>query len=1121
MGKSDINKYIALLSKPKINKLNLITEVLSELSFEELQSFKRKTPVLFQGLLKVSYLKRNSFADFFTKGRVLWTNTTDIFGALTFIILNNAKDINHYIQLKEQLDLATATQHYNESYSLLNQIEKEVSVSMTCTYYLLKLTRLDKGITVSTQLYNKICKENNILSYISNIAFKSSPIDLPFEPEIEGRYRALQGDEETCDFFTAFAFPFKRTKGERWMRLLLYTSLIDIYEGVLFQLSCLTADELKKDHLKRLICELAGIIKDKRIQRLYTLVNIGASLPSFWNSSEERELIEKYYAQDYTYVLKKSQEYLKKNPLEATIIDIFYKSCIKLDQKPKDLYPEDSLAGRIHYLYQLSLKNDDISEAGRVLLRSTCIAWYQIPSLRQIYQVVSDIERTRKGSIYKNYWRFSLVPEIRDATFFSDVHTAIDYLVTAGYSKVQSSQVEILEQKREDCFNQTYRLLYGFSDSDIPIYCEEIENKEHTPIITGCITSQLFDRLMVSNHFAEAISLYVKCILNNPNVNVFIDKQMIARVMTDTEDARISNQLELAVFYTMIGAEVYKRYLAYKRFLKSIKHRRISEINDINTPELLYFVGKVADRNVLTLHVLEFDKEEDVTNERIELCKRVFKITNEKSYSDEITSLIKEQEVMALAQQVNDSKIHVDVQSLINSGLSNEKLLFDTYSSIDDNLEMYEQKNLEETLDYILKLSENERKTVIIKYELPSVKYKKMLFQQMFLSIRDKFLFDPIYGLDKYLSARIRHGTLITQLRNHFLTHSLVTNKKEGGDYQRINPWTQYNNTTIPESVKEAINERMLQFTIWLDEQLKSIKDERIQIKTERNDGYVNGLFDYSHDLMASMIDELESNGFDSFEAFVHSAIDLLWRWTNQVLESTRKFFQLYEKIVVEEMTKLQSDVVSLMDGSTSLITKFKAAITDCRTEFQSDISVVTSWFKPEQSNVRFFTIQQAVDTSLSVINKINQNALSFNSIIIKDKNKYSGEYFNAIHDIFHDMMNNILGYEAKRPNLRGKGSIIIYNTDGRLYIDVSNPLDKTDIQELKQIVDNQKNIPTLIAGGRARRETNSGCIKIYSTVMYSLGSGNKYENIVDSNCFIAHIEINTKNLEYNEDTFS
>ena len=82
--------------------------------------------------------------------------------------------------------------------------------------------------------------------------------------------------------------------------------------------------------------------------------------------------------------------------------------------------------------------------------------------------------------------------------------------------------------------------------------------------------------------------------------------------------------------------------------------------------------------------------------------------------------------------------------------------------------------------------------------------------------------------------------------------------------------------------------------------------------------GYLNGLFDYSHNLMASMIDELESNGFDSFEAFVHSAIDLLWRWTNQVLEDTRNFFQQYEKIVVEEMTKLQSDVVSLMDGSTS-----------------------------------------------------------------------------------------------------------------------------------------------------------------------------------------------------------
>lgn len=38
---------------------------------------------------------------------------------------------------------------------------------------------------------------------------------------------------------------------------------------------------------------------------------------------------------------------------------------------------------------------------------------------------------------------------------------------------------------------------------------------------------------------------------------------------------------------------------------------------------------------------------------------------------------------------------------------------------------------------------------------------------------------------------------------------------------------------------------------------------------------------------------------------------------------------------------------------------------------------------------------------------------------------------------------------------------------------------------------------------------------------MYTLGPGNCYENVIENNRFSAHIEIDTKNLRYNEDTDS
>lgn len=1119
MDKANINSYIRLLSNRKINKLNLVAEVLSNFNFEELQTLKKRTPQMFQSLYKVPYLKRTNYSDIFSTGKILWDNTVDVYGALTFVILNNAKEINHYIELRTQLDYATAVMKYEEAYKILGQIGDEVSISITGMTYLIKLTRLDKGITASTQLHNSLCKENGILSYISGVALKSASVDLPFEGEIEGLYRMLRGEENIKDFFTAFAFPYKQTNGESWLNLLLFTSIIDIYEGLLLQFNSIAPQRLKEDAVKKMVLCLSQKINDVRIGKLSRLLNVGNKMNGESFFTEEREVIECYYNEKYEDVVLKGKEYLKKHPLETTILDLYNRSCVKINKIPESIFPDESLAGRIHGLSYLASLDIDEVETFRTQLRNVCMAWYVISGMKHLYHLFYDLDQVRRGSVYYRFWCDSIVPEIRDASFFDTKDEAVAYLQSSGYNTEGCVQAAILRRQRDDDYNQTFRLLYDYPDNELIDYKNKLEKVSIAPILRGSIASQLFDRMLQSKLYAESISLLVNLLMDKPSVKIHFDRPLIVKSLTDDEDEKIPDQLDLAIFYTLINADIYKRYLAYKRYLKKARYKKASDIEANNNVKHQFFMGRVADRNVLTLHIKEFETEDDVDAERIELCKKMFAITNDKIYADEITSLIKEHEVRALAQQVNDSKIHVDVQSLINSEFDPEKLLFDTYTKIDENLEMFEQKNIEGFVEFLKQ--QYEGKTVYVKFELPTVKYKKILFRQMVLNIRDKFLFDPRYGLDKYLSARIRHGTLITQLRNHFLSHFLVTNKKEGGEYTKVSHWTQMRYANLPVEAKEKINSRLLSFTEWLDEQLRLVKEVKIQIKTERNEGKEGGLFDYSEELMVENIDEIEGAGYESFDAFVHTAIGILWTWTGKVLQDVRTYFQEYQETVLNEMTNLQNDIVPLMAGSPLLAKNFKDAITSCRTDFQADISVVSSWFKPEKSKVKFFTVQQAVDTSLSVINKINQNALSFCSITINDVFYYNGEYFNAFHDIFHDMMNNILGYETKRPQLKGKGCINIYSKDGILYIEVSNPIDSNDLESIQKILGEQQNFPLLIAGGKTRKEVNSGCVKIYSTVMYTLGMGNKYENSIENNCFMAKLQIDTKKLKYNENTIS
>lgn len=1115
---ANLSYYIPFFSKARIDKTTLVVEVLSQFEYKDLIRFKNMTPRVFHGLLKLPYLRRKNFGDLIKRGKPIWSEAKDVYGAVVFIIQQNADIINRYVELKEKLDLATVVMHYDEAYELLKQIESEISVSMTGTYYRLKLTRLDKGINASSQLYNNICKENDALTYISQIALKSASVDIPFEAEIKRAYKNLKVPEDVKALYTAFAFPYMDIEGDRWMRFLTLTSIIDLYEGFILQLYKQKPDKLKEEHLKELLDNLAPEIHDSRLERLYALLHNGENI-SNKDQTEEKEIIEQYYNGEYDAVIERGGNYLKDNPLKSTLIDLYNRSCIKQDQFPMDLFPEESLASKLYGLSLMGSVNEEFSEMCRVQLRNLCMAWYTIPCMRHLYSLFVDIETTRSGSVYHRFWAYSPVAEVRDACFYETAGEVSDYLRVSGYKEENSVQIEVIEERIEDKYNQTFRLLRGLDIADVDPLRDSIVKEGIAPGLTDAVVSQLFDKLTAEQRYDEAISMYVAYKLKHPYSKIYLDRERINKELTDETDKKIANQLELAAFYTMTGADTYKRYLAYKRYLKQLGVVKASEIAGKEGDLYLYFIGKVADRSVLLLHVRAFDTDDDVNTERIELCKRAYELSNDKAFTDEITSLIKEQEIKTLAQQVNDSKIHVDVQSLISSELDTEKLMFDTYKEVDDNIEIFEQKNIEWLLNYIQE--QRQDKMRIYKYEPSAVKYKMVMFRQIVLSIRDKFLFDPRFGLDKYLSARIRHGTLITQLRNHFLTYGLVTNKKEGGEYVRESTWTQRRGMNLTNDVKDQINNRLLQFTEWLDEQLRIIKEEKIQIWTERNDDKKEGMFNYSEQYMSSFIDIMGESSFETFDAFVHATIKLLWEWTNAILISVREYFADYQESVLNEMDKLQNDIIPLIPQSTQLSNAFKDAITTCKTEFQTDIKVVSSWFKPERSKVRFFSVRQAVDTSLSVINRINQNALSFQNITIDDHSNYKGDYFNAVHDIFHDMMNNILRYETKRPGLKGQGEIRITREGEILNIEVSNPVDQADIKEIEGILIEQQDFPALIAGGKTRREKNSGCVKIYSTVMYTLGGESQYKNQLENNCFVAKIQIDTNKIKYNEDSVS
>jgi hypothetical protein len=64
------------------------------------------------------------------------------------------------------------------------------------------------------------------------------------------------------------------------------------------------------------------------------------------------------------------------------------------------------------------------------------------------------------------------------------------------------------------------------------------------------------------------------------------------------------------------------------------------------------------------------------------------------------------------------------------------------------------------------------------------------LFQAMIINLRDEFISSAEHGLDGYLSVRIRHGTLVSQLRSPLEAANLITKKhSETGAYYSNEHW--------------------------------------------------------------------------------------------------------------------------------------------------------------------------------------------------------------------------------------------------------------------------------------------------------------------------------------------
>ncbi|MBR6068505.1 MAG: hypothetical protein IKP45_11985 [Bacteroidales bacterium] len=1110
-----ISNYISLFKNTKSDKLAVVANMLCQLSYDELNVLKKKVPPLFSSLAKANYLKRQSFNKVAASG-YYFEKKDDIceyFGTLAFLFEQHKDILNLFVELLRQFEKSLLLGQYEECKKILDEINNKVSYSYWGADLEIKLSRLIKGISGATATYNKLFSENEKLSSLCKLSFQTSAIDVPFDSDVEHNLKRMP-NQYTKEFYIFHSFPFFDNTEGSWIFSNSLFSIVDLYCGFIYCLDILSKETIKNEKFLRYFTIITNTINDDRIRKRLCLLN--NNIDGIENEKDRQDIIIDYYDGKYTDVVEKGNEYFSKNPFDIPIMDLYVKSCIIQKVSIPEIKDNCSLIKRITYYYYRYLINNEYSDVFRKKLLNLCEVWYSMPSIKHLYLMIQDRRSNDVTKFNKNYWRSSCGLNIQDAFFYDSVEEKKSFVFSwintnrlIAYVEQGQSEQSILD--RVDFIDFQF-----YNNKKTPKVLKEldglIEKKILPSFSRNLMCSFLFNAYLENKQIEEAIALFAREMTAEEHLDLTLLDDELINVLLDTDiDKQFSNPIDFAIFYTYVNAAPYKRYLSLKRFLKQKGVNKVSELNIDGDKKLRFFIENVADRQVLALHRL-FKSSSEVIDERIMICKNLFDFYQDKRYLDEISALSKEQTISGLVQQVDDSKIYVDIENIKKKELKDKEfnVLFDVFKNTDDDVKILENKS-PEILQFISLIQDKGLSlTLFSKDESMEIDYKYSLFKKLYLDVRDKFVFDPKYGLDYYLSTRIRHGTIDNQLRNHLQEYHLVTNTDDSGNYIDNLFWL--NRFGYSKEIKDILNN----FSKSADDLIFALKSELIQIKTEDDNSKPKAIFDFSSENLSTYMDDLyfECSQTD-FDNCVSLFFNKLWEYTEVCLSQMRSVLEDTHNLMRQLLDDLYNDISRSLQNKNSILKEFKDSITSCQTYLQLDFSKVQSWFQRKDVSTFDFSIQQVFEASMSAINRINQDELSIQKRI-SSTSSYKGEYFGAMHDLFHDILNNILDYEKKRKNIRGKAVATIVEKDSVLYIEVTNPIVEDDVQSLQSIVkESKEGYSSLINKGRSRLEGKSGFAKIYNIVTNVFESkDNQYHNSIDNNnLFKVNISINVSNL--------
>lgn len=1094
---SDYKK--GLSSSPKLRQY-YPKKVLVQGTYEDIIKYYNNTPVALKGIYKhsLNYLIRKSYDELYNSGGDFLKSPIDYVGLMAFVLPFFGKDINEFVRLRDSFESAYIKGDYQSATTLLDRAN-EISYSLWAATNKIRVAELIGGIDKRLDEYNKILSQAShpMTSYVCNYAQETASIETSLQTFIEQRQAEVLkmpfNEKWQFDYILALLFPYKYVEPSVWISYCMKSSIIDVYCNLIDHLCLIIKSCQNDDRLLDYLKKIASAINDSRLQKYIYL------LEANWTKTDH-ERLQARDSNDVTVLSKFSDEH----PVD---IDVLFRHVSLCAINGIEVGNSNGcLKDRMEYHLYNVLSGNNVS-LHTTKLKMICLSNQSIFAFRHLFNIISEINTCNIAKYGNSYWYFSTGINPLDAKFYQTASVRCEFLKTIGGNPdVSITKDSVLPLDTFECLSivegklDKYRLdlEYMASERKLPIYTEPL------------IISYLFQRYFEEKEYLSCVFLYVDYHLANPGAHIDVNTKAIEASMTRTIDSSLKCPLELAIFYHLIKAKPAKIAANVKRYLTLLGIDKPSEICEMKDPKVRYFLENVVDVDVIDLIPLLFEDTNDSIAERIKVLKQLLSSGSNKKLSNEIKELMSDYVINNNLRHVDASKIDVDVSLLKKGNLNGAREIFELYTNTSEKVPYAFNEEVIAQMFPVEELNWEEAKSATSKlYNMP---YKQYLFIQFYLMIRDAFLLDDIAGLESYLSSRIRHGTVVNQLRTDLQDNRLTTRKNEAGGYD-VNTYWAIDVFNLDGEEFTRVTEAFLEFTTLVDSQIAHLKNEKIQVKTELFHTEKSACFDFSQKKLQKRIYNLYKMNITSFDSALDIIIEDLWDYTESCFVDMRNQVSTCAEQIDNGILKLRVCVNQYVGKDNKGLVQFRDCITTCRTLLENDSKIVQDWFQRNKSKASDFTMEVLNETAIEGLKRITDVELSVSNSITS-ASSLKGRFLGTMYVLLNNIYGNVVDYYSSFSKVATCETSITEDGDC-LSIQILNRVSESDVNRIQRDID-QYNIDrtkTLLAH-KARTDQKSGFYKMHNIVYgYFNHRDNSFKVELDNLNFKVSIVLNIKDI--------